>query len=276
VLRGAAGDDDAVTRASTESGSGVDPTRLDTGPAWITGCYDEARILVRVIREVHLRLRTVASLVVLALLIGSCGNETPNPAAPSSLVVPSEATLGLGEHQRFEAAMGTVWSLPAGAQAGYVSQSGMYYAPLRAPAVTTVKIVATFGVVGPVGSTTAEATVHLTTDAPDSLDCLAEGQSADGYPLGTYVYAEELPEAIVKVSPTYPDLARERGVEGTVMVMAHVCACGEVSETRIVKSIPMLDEAASAAVQQWLFQPARSSGEPVAVWVGIPVKFSLH
>jgi protein TonB len=38
----------------------------------------------------------------------------------------------------------------------------------------------------------------------------------------------------------------------------------------------MLDAAAAAAVRQWRFKPATSKGEPVAVWVGIPVKFTLH
>jgi hypothetical protein len=29
-------------------------------------------------------------------------------------------------------------------------------------------------------------------------------------------------------------------------------------------------------VRQWIFKPALSNGEPVAVWVGVPVRFSLH
>jgi len=32
---------------------------------------------------------------------------------------------------------------------------------------------------------------------------------------GEYVYVEELPEAITKVAPQYPDLAREASVDGT-------------------------------------------------------------
>jgi TonB family protein len=58
---------------------------------------------------------------------------------------------------------------------------------------------------------------------------------------------EELPEAITKVAPTYPDIAREAGVDGTVMVQALVGKDGRVKDTRVVKSIPMLDAAAAAA-----------------------------
>jgi protein TonB len=93
---------------------------------------------------------------------------------------------------------------------------------------------------------------------------------------GDYVYVEELPEAITKVNPVYPDLAREAGVDGLVMVQALVGKDGKVKDVRVVKSIPMLDESAKAAVRQWVFKPALSNNKPVAVWVGVPVKFSLH
>ncbi|MEQ1831883.1 MAG: energy transducer TonB [Candidatus Eisenbacteria bacterium] len=93
---------------------------------------------------------------------------------------------------------------------------------------------------------------------------------------GDYVYVEELPEAITRVPPQYPDLAREAGVDGTVMVQALVGKEGKVKDVRVVKSIPMLDEAAKTAVRQWVFKPALSNNKPVAVWVGVPVKFSLH
>jgi protein TonB len=95
---------------------------------------------------------------------------------------------------------------------------------------------------------------------------------------GQYVYVEELPEAITKVSPNYPDLAREAGVDGVVLVQALVGKDGHVKDARIQpgKSIPMLDEAALAAVKQWVFKPALSNNKPVAVWVAVPVRFSLH
>jgi TonB family protein len=91
-----------------------------------------------------------------------------------------------------------------------------------------------------------------------------------------YVYVEELPEAITKVTPVYPDLAREASVDGTVMVQALVGKDGRVKDTRVVKSIPMLDTSAQAAVRQWVFKPALSNNKPVAVWVVVPVKFTLH
>jgi protein TonB len=40
--------------------------------------------------------------------------------------------------------------------------------------------------------------------------------------------------------------------------------------------VPVLDDAATKAVKQWVFKPALSNNKPVAVWVAVPVRFSLH
>lgn len=93
---------------------------------------------------------------------------------------------------------------------------------------------------------------------------------------GDYVYVEELPEPITKVAPIYPDIAREAGVDGVVMIQALVGKDGRVKDVKIVKPIPMLNDNAVAAVKQWVFKPALSNNKPVAVWVAVPVRFSLH
>lgn len=91
-----------------------------------------------------------------------------------------------------------------------------------------------------------------------------------------YVYVEEIPEAVTRVPASYPDAARAARIQGTVMIQVLVGKDGLVKEARIVKGIPGLDEAALEAVRRWVFKPALSKGEPVEVWVAVPVKFSLH
>jgi len=91
---------------------------------------------------------------------------------------------------------------------------------------------------------------------------------------GDYVYVEELPEAVARVAPVYPEAARAAGVSGVVQLQALVKTDGTVGEVRVVKSIPPLDAAAIACVKQWRFKPALTAGKPVAVWIGIPVHFS--
>jgi len=110
-----------------------------------------------------------------------------------------------------------------------------------------------------------------------SGDLVVAPPSEDELPkFGEYVYVEELPEAVTKVPPVYPDMAREASVDGTVLVQALVGKDGKVKDTKVVKSIPMLDAAAVAAVKQWVFKPALSNNKPVAVWVAVPVRFTLH
>lgn len=87
------------------------------------------------------------------------------------------------------------------------------------------------------------------------------------------VSVDELPVAIRRVSPRYPETARARGVEGTVTVRAHVLKDGSVGDVRVVQSVPALDEAAMDCVRQWEFKPAIARGKPVASWVVVPLKF---
>jgi protein TonB len=123
----------------------------------------------------------------------------------------------------------------------------------------------------------AAATPSMSSSSDDGKQIVVAPPTDEDLPkFGEYVYVEELPEAITKVAPQYPDLAREASVDGTVMVQALVGKDGHVKDTRVVKSIPMLDAAAVAAVRQWVFKPALSNNKPVAVWVAVPVKFTLH
>ncbi len=116
-------------------------------------------------------------------------------------------------------------------------------------------------------------------DAPSAVRVSSQSPDAATGPLprfGEYVYVDELPEAVHRVEPEYPHLAKRAGVSGLVLVQALVDRDGVVRDVRIVKSIPMLDPAAVRAVRAWTFRPARAKGRPVAVWVAVPVNFRLH
>jgi len=107
---------------------------------------------------------------------------------------------------------------------------------------------------------------------PDSLVDLDEPPVLGA----TAVPPDELPQAVHRGAPLYPEIARRAQVEGTVTIAALVSREGLVTRTVIAKSIPELDEEAVRAVEQWTFQPARSRGKPVAVWINVPVDFRLH
>jgi protein TonB len=50
---------------------------------------------------------------------------------------------------------------------------------------------------------------------------------------------------------------------------------GSVRDVRVLRSKPLLDEAAMDAVRQWRFTPTRLNGEPVPVVMTVTVSFSL-
>ena len=76
--------------------------------------------------------------------------------------------------------------------------------------------------------------------------------------------------------PLYPEGARWQGIEGTVKVNAVVNRKGRVVRTVIVQSVPLLDEQAASVVRRSEWKPALNDGEPIEVWVEIPVRFALE
>ena len=106
----------------------------------------------------------------------------------------------------------------------------------------------------------------------------SSGPGVDPLPqFGEVVAVEVPPEPIQRVYAAYPELAREAGIQGTVVVSALVRADGTVADVRVTKSIPMLDVVVQDAVRQWRFKPALAAGgRPVAVWHEVPYKFSLR
>jgi len=91
-----------------------------------------------------------------------------------------------------------------------------------------------------------------------------------------YVAFEKAPDLVSMEPVVYPDLAREAGVEGTVLIRVLVGEDGFVKDAMIVQSIPMLDSAAADAAWTAVFKPALQKDRPVAVWMVIPIEFSLR
>lgn len=78
--------------------------------------------------------------------------------------------------------------------------------------------------------------------------------------------------------PTYPELARRRQMEGTVVVEALVNGRGRVDGLNVHASsgYHLLDDAALKAVRNWLFEPGKKGGVPMAMSVLVPVRFALR
>jgi len=98
---------------------------------------------------------------------------------------------------------------------------------------------------------------------------------------------EPAPRAAVRVAarlvayaaPRYPEVARERDLEGVVRVEADVRADGTVADVRVVRSsgVAAFDDAAVSAVRSWTFAPATIDGVAVASTIDLPaIRFRLE
>lgn len=84
------------------------------------------------------------------------------------------------------------------------------------------------------------------------------------------------PIKLLDVRPIYPDVALQARIEGVVIIEAVIGPTGAVREARVLRSRPLLDEAALTAVRQWKFTPTLLNGVPVPVAITVTVNFTLR
>lgn len=83
------------------------------------------------------------------------------------------------------------------------------------------------------------------------------------------------PAKVVHVAPQYPANARAARVEGIVIIEATIDRFGNVESAAVLRSIPLLDQAALDAVRQWKFTPTLLNGVAVPVVMTVTVNFRL-
>jgi len=90
-----------------------------------------------------------------------------------------------------------------------------------------------------------------------------------------FIAVSEKPKRIKAVAPVYPDLAYKAGVTGQVVVKVLIDKQGNIEKAEILKSVPMLDEAALAAAWQLKFTPGKQRDRFVKVWMAVPFNFTF-
>lgn len=83
------------------------------------------------------------------------------------------------------------------------------------------------------------------------------------------------PAKIRHVPPVYPVLAQQARIEGLVILEATIGTDGRVTDVRVLKSKPLLEQAAIDAVLQWRFTPTLLNGVPVPILMTVTVNFTL-
>lgn len=114
-----------------------------------------------------------------------------------------------------------------------------------------------------------------------SLEALAPPAPPD-LPMVDFWRVEIKPEPVggysaIMQSVIYPEIAREAGVEGTVIIEAVIGRDGRIESAFVVKGVPNtgLDEAALAAVLVSKWHPAFQRDKAVVVKMAIPIVFTL-
>ena len=79
----------------------------------------------------------------------------------------------------------------------------------------------------------------------------------------------------MNVRPEYPPIAISARVSGSVLIEAIIGTDGQVRDAKVLRSIPLLDEAALKAVRQWRYTPTLLNGIPVSVIMTVTVTFTL-
>lgn len=88
------------------------------------------------------------------------------------------------------------------------------------------------------------------------------------------------PRLVTRVNPTYPAAAREKRIEGLVILVLAIDDKGNVTGVSVKEGIEgeegkSLEQAATEAVKQWKWEPAQKGGKPVSTNYTVTIKFKL-
>ena len=140
-------------------------------------------------------------------------------------------------------------------------------------ALVTIGLALTLGVVACSDSVAPSAS----TDDPATT----ESSSASTEDSEVFTVVEDQPELIggmsaLQESISYPETAKEAGIQGRVIVQFIVDEDGNVTNPEVIRGVhKVLDQAALDAVKQQEFKPGKQRGEAVKVQMSLPVTFRL-
>jgi TonB family protein len=142
-----------------------------------------------------------------------------------------------------------------------------YEAPANGPLSFDVKVY-----FKPDGETSAMQSISV--PPPSTAKSVVGVVNADGaVRVGGGIMA---PRKVVDVAPVYPPIAMSARVSGMVIVEARIGTDGTVEDVKVLRSIPLLDQAAVDAVRQWRFTPTLLNGVRVPVIMTMTVNFTLQ
>ena len=95
-----------------------------------------------------------------------------------------------------------------------------------------------------------------------------------------FVPCEIMPTFIKQKKPRYPETARRAGIEGKVFVSVLISEKGRPIKAQIMKRVPsdqtVFDDSAIECVMNSTYNPGIQNGNPIKVWLTVPIRFTLR
>jgi protein TonB len=120
------------------------------------------------------------------------------------------------------------------------------------------------------------ATAGLAQESKSESPPAEQGQSEQQRPKRVRV-SQGVAKALLiqKVEPEYPQEARDKRIQGTVVLQVEISEAGDVKDAQLISGHPLLAPPAIAAVKQWKYKPYLLNGEAVQVETQVAVDFRL-
>lgn len=100
---------------------------------------------------------------------------------------------------------------------------------------------------------------------------------ASSLPTPTEEYlVSEMPSVLSEVKPVYPKEARESKIEGRVILDILIDGAGKVRDAKVVEGEDIFRKPALDAIKKFLFKPAKTDGQAVAVRIRYTLNFKLE
>jgi TonB family protein len=146
----------------------------------------------------------------------------------------------------------------------------------RAPETETVALsTAPSKIATPSGDAAQDAAPALTLGATPGSGSLSALAKTGGAKPSMLAQSELEPVQVLKrVSPSYPIIAKQRRLSGTLLVDALVDKSGKVTTMQLVSGPPVFRDAAFEAIKQWQFKPAMLNGQPIDQHTQIRLQFN--
>jgi TonB family protein len=84
------------------------------------------------------------------------------------------------------------------------------------------------------------------------------------------------PEILKRSDPIYPNIAINKGVTGTVIVICLIGVDGKAGYLQILRGHPLLNQSAMQAVTQYRFKPGMLENKKIPVIWAIPIRYKMR